>query len=437
MALAAAPLAPYPDWAESPGGSFQGDFHAFVDKYVALWENAGAQPPLLPKRYEERQQRENERHLDILINLVEKQLRGFPDSVLEQEDWHRNLLAAVRRVSTKTMGLPEAYLDILFSRDYIEVTKAFVRQARKFNTEIQFEDLGQAMRNVWVTNYLQILMDQQPALRPAIFAYSMLYPYTDNYLDRPDLSPQAKAAFNQRFGLRLAGAGLLPLEPQERQVFRLVEIIESEYSRYEFPDVYRSLLAIHRGQVRSLDQQGAACRLNMEQLLRISVEKGGASVLADGYLIDGRLNRAAADFFFGFGVLLQLQDDLQDLQPDRNSQRWTIFSRTSAAAPLDEPTSRLCRFMKSVLETTRQFSAPRFATMKELIENNCQVLMLQSIAINSSYYSHDYLQYMEPFSPLSFSCLRKLLPRLEKKQAGVMKSFRRRTKPVSIFDLLC
>jgi hypothetical protein len=416
--------------------SFREDLDGFIDRCIALWETTGTHPPQLSVRYERSQQRNNERKFDLLIDLVERQLRGFPDSVLGRDRWRRNILTSVKQICTASLGLPEVYLNILFSGEYTKVTRDFVHQARQFDPAIELADLGQAMRNVWVTNYLQMLLDLKPSLNPAVFAYSMLYPYTDNYLDRPEISPHSKAAFNRRFGLRLGGAALLPLERHEKQVFQLIEIIENKYSRSAFPEVYQSLLAIHNGQVRSLEQQGASCPLDLSRILRISIEKGGASVLADGYLIDGKLTRAEADFFFGFGVLLQLQDDLQDLQQDRCSQRWTIFSRIAEETRLDAVTSRLCHFMGSVLERSGRFSDARYATLKELIGNNCLVLMLQSIAINSSHYSRDYLRYMESFSPLSFSYLRKLRPRLEKRHAGVLASFRRRSSPISVYDLL-
>lgn len=431
MASAAVSLAP-----DRHEDTFAADLSAFIGKYTATWENAPSQIPLRAKRFDRRSQRENERHLDLLIELVERRLKVFPDSPSEQAAWRENIVTAARRMCVRPIGLPEPYLDILLSREYTEVTRDFVREARDFDPGIALTDLGQAMRNVWVTNYLQILKGRQPSLNAAIFAYSMLYPYTDNFLDRPDFSSASKAAFNRRFGLRLGGAGLLPLEPHERQIYRLVELIERRYPRREFPEVYRSLLAIHHGQVRSLEQQGAGCSLEPGQILRISVEKGGTSVLADGYLIDGRLSRAEADFFFGFGVLLQLQDDLQDLQPDRRSQRWSIFSRAESGSALEALTCRLYHFMTIVLETDGGFSGARHATLKELIASNCLILMLQSIALNSSRYGRCFLGRMENFSPLSFEYLRKLLPRLEKKHAGIMKSFRRRRNPVSVFDLI-
>ena len=84
-----------------------------------------------------------------------------------------------------------------------------------------------------------------------------------------------------------------PHNPHEAAVFRLIEKIENEYPRKDFPEIYASLLAIHAGQAKSLRQQGGLCILSPQALLQISVEKGGSSVLADSWLVAGRLNQTA------------------------------------------------------------------------------------------------------------------------------------------------
>ena len=66
-------------------------------------------------------------------------------------------------------------------------------------------------------------------LTPSIFAYSMLYPYTDNYLDDPSTSLAAKLEFSGRFRQRLEGYAIAALNEQEATIWRLVEIIEEEY----------------------------------------------------------------------------------------------------------------------------------------------------------------------------------------------------------------
>src|SRR4030067_480163 len=55
-----------------------------------------------------------------------------------------------------------------------------------------------------------------------------------------------------------------------------------------------------------------------------AVEHTG-SVLANGYLVAGRLDPADEDFCFGFGTFLQLADDLQDVAEDADCGHRTLF----------------------------------------------------------------------------------------------------------------
>jgi hypothetical protein len=172
------------------------------------------------------------------------------------------------------------------------------------------DSLWQALRNVLIGNSLQMLLDRPVALGPGLLAYSMLYPLTDNLLDDPRVPADAKRIFNERFGRRLAGLPVGASGPSDAAVFDLVARVEAEYSRAHFEDLYESLLAIHRGQVRSLAQQDDP-RLTDAEILAISCEKGGSSVLADLYLVAGRASALEERFAFGYGVFLQLLDDLQ------------------------------------------------------------------------------------------------------------------------------
>jgi hypothetical protein len=98
---------------------------------------------------------------------------------------------------------------------------------------------------------------------------------------------------------------------------RLIRMIEEEYPRPIFPDVHASLRAIHRAQIESLRLHDAPDHDYESELLPLTITKGGTSVLADGYLVTGDLSSSHAEAVFGYGVLLQLIDDLQDVDEDR------------------------------------------------------------------------------------------------------------------------
>jgi hypothetical protein len=75
-------------------------------------------------------------------------------------------------------------------------------------------------------------------------------------------------------------------------------MIESEYTRTAYPGVYESPLAIHRAQEKSLRQQIRERGRAEPEIRDLSVEKGGASVLADEYLAKGWLTQEEPEFAF-------------------------------------------------------------------------------------------------------------------------------------------
>ena len=419
-----------------PVERFEVDLQGFVEHYKALWQGAAMVTPSSTMRYTAEAQRKNEVATDTLIGSMERELPKYPNGEKAQTNWRTRLFQSFRRIGTESFRFPDRHFDIIFSPDYFEATRAFARQTRAFNAHLEAGALAQAMRNVWVMNCLQLFVGRRPALSPSIFAYSMLYPYTDNPLDHPHMSRAAKETTCLRLALRLSGQPLLPRDAHEAAVWRLVAMIEEEYPRDIFPAVYSSLLAIHAAQVKSLNQQRRSLIPDVPALLAISIEKGGASVLADGWLAAGSLCRAEAEFTFGFGVMLQLLDDLQDLRDDRNAGHWTLFTSTATHETLDGLTSRLWHFMHGVLESNGCFADPQGLELRDLIRRNSITLMLRAIAENAELYSGDYLQHMEQYSPLSFAFLNERRREIEAKFARIWPVLARKRNLTSIFDLL-
>jgi hypothetical protein len=161
------------------------------------------------------------------------------------------------------------------------------------------------------------------------------------------------------------------------------------------------LLAIHHAQEKSLQQQRAP-GISNTNILRLSFAKGGASVLADAFLATGSLNEAEMRFAFGWGVLLQLGDDLQDLESDRERGFHTVFSRAATQGPLDELTTRTLNFASRVIES--MCALPNGAEhLKELLRKNSISLLVAAAGEYSELYSETYLRELERYSPLRFA----------------------------------
>ncbi|NLG27821.1 MAG: hypothetical protein GX557_07900 [Chloroflexi bacterium] len=234
-------------------------------------------------------------------------------------------MAAFAAFAHEALGFEAAQLATL-ERGFMPALAAFAEAARRFDPTLSGADIFQAGRNVSILNSLQLMLGLPVALTPSITAYSLLYPYTDNYLDDPAIPATTKVAFNGRLRRRLQGEALQPANAHEQAVWALVAMIEGQYPRDACPAVYASLLAIQRAQERSVALLREPVSPYEVDVLGITLEKGGASVLADGYLVAGTLSPAQEELLFGWGAFLQLADDLQDVNSDAHDGLATVFA---------------------------------------------------------------------------------------------------------------
>ncbi|HKJ40464.1 MAG TPA: hypothetical protein VKA27_00170 [Sunxiuqinia sp.] len=296
-------------------------------------------------------------------------------------------------------------LDLMFSPEMMQSTRQFVKKAKAFGSELSIASIFQACRNVWIMNGLQLVLGKPVQLTPAIFAYSMLYPYTDNFVDDPLVGRDEKLAFSQRFASRLVGEAVLPENEHERQIYRLVAMIEGQYDRSHFPGVYQALLGIHRAQTQSMTLLNNE-QLSQEQALTICIEKGGTSVLADGFLIAGQLNEQQQQFLFGYGAYLQLLDDIQDVKEDLNDGLMTAFSIAARQQPMDAVIGKTFNFGAQILNDSRPVIQRVSLDFEGLLQKSILLFLIESVAIDNQYYSKHFQQRLEKLSPLSFRYIR-------------------------------
>jgi hypothetical protein len=239
---------------------------------------------------------------------------------------------------------------------------------------------------------------------PSVFAYSMIYPYSDNYLDDPEITNHEKQLFSERFNKRLHGDPQKPENFTEEQLFKLVGMFEEEFSRKEFSKVYESLYAIQTGQTNSLELI-ASNRLSDEKIKNICFEKGGASVLADGYLVAGKLNRQQEQALFGYGIYLQLLDDIQDVKEDSLAFTKTMFS-CLPEQNLGKFVNKTIHFGRKALGEMRCFAGIKNDDFLDLMNRSIETMIIESVGLNNSWYESHYLERLENFSPLHFAFVR-------------------------------
>ena len=200
-------------------------------------------------------------------------------------------------------------------------------------------------------------------------------------------------------------------------------IIEGEFERGAAPEVYESLLRIHRAQVNSLRllrRGGPSEGVDVHGLV---FEKGGASVLADGYLAAGTLSAPQAEFVFAWGVLLQLADDLQDVLQDCRDGARTLFSEAASREPLDALTSRALQFGGRVMAMMRGVAAPGCQALEELMERSSASMFVRSVGDAAELYSPAYVEAVEKRSPFRFEFLRARRKQFEKRSPLVLRLF--------------
>jgi hypothetical protein len=181
-------------------------------------------------------------------------------------------------------------------------------------------------------------------------------------------------------------------------------MIESQFPRRRYPWVFASLLAIHDAQLRSLELLAAPTPPSPRTMIEIAVEKGGTSVLADGYLVTGSLTPRQAECIFGLGVFLQLRDDLEDVNDDAAVGLMTVFS-AHRAGRLDEPTARALGIGAAVLERLDCFDSAQAAPVRDIMARSLQLTLADAAASFPALYGAPYLHALERRSPFRFACL--------------------------------
>ena len=297
----------------------------------------------------------------------------------------------------------------------MDSTRMFVEKVKEFDPSLKTEEIYQALRNVWIMNSLQIYLNLDVKYLDSIFAYSMIYPYIDNYLDSPSESIEEKLSFLKKLKDWLEGQDVPFGNSQEEKIYRLIKMVEKQYDRRSFPGVYQSLLSIFNAQLKSLAQQRNECLPLEIDILDLSFEKGGTSVLADGFLVNGLLDDRQADFCFGFGVFLQLADDIQDINEDRENNHATIFSQAAGKYDLDKLANKLFNFIAEVVDLKLDKKAANENTLGELIIKNCYFLVMEALGRNDAYYSKAYIRKIQRYFPVRFAVLKKLRREIEKK----------------------
>jgi hypothetical protein len=245
------------------------------------------------------------------------------------------------RLWNETLNVPSLKDESLYGiyQSMGRITVEFLDKGQRYDPTISYEELFKAGRTVWFMIAFQMQLNLPLTLTDSIFGYNMLYPYTDDLVDCNDVTKQAKKDFARIFHERLligestydpksvfngkqSDVNELNIPPSLQaqanrvvKIFDMVKFIENDWKRGgEYEGVYMGLATIHESQMKSTLQHAKPeedYAPTMTQIEQISAEKGGASLIAAGFLIEGRISRAKMAYLEYLGFGLQLLDDLQ------------------------------------------------------------------------------------------------------------------------------
>ena len=404
--------------------------------FVTAWETADLDAAPGGPEFAAESHARNEAELSAFVDVLEREAPGLRRRKRDGDAVEARMFSAFTRLATHALGWERRHLEGPLAAPFRDALRAFPVHARGFDPSLTAADIYQAARNALTLHCLQGLLGVRVEHTPALLAYSLLYPYTDNLLDDPRLGSAAKLAFGRRLGERLRGGEVTPAGDCERRIFALVAMIERQFPRARFPRVFDSLLAIHDAQVRSLALISDR-PLDARTLIEVAVEKGGTSVLADGYLVSGSLRQEQAECIFGLGVFLQLRDDLEDLQDDAAAGVATVFSSCNGSG-LDEPTARALAVGQAVLERLACFDEPQAAPIREIMTRSLQLTIIDAAASYPSLYSDRGLRALERRSPFRFGRLaseRRRLSRAKGSFTGLLERWLDdSTRPTGLLD---
>lgn len=363
------------------------------------------------------------RHKDKSLVAIDQKLRFTLKSYMKvaNTDLIESMLDDVREFAQSTLEMPRSAVDEIFVEDHIKHSETFIKRAREIEPDLNREGIFQALRNVWVMQSMQMYFGLEVNLTDAVFAYSMLYPLTDNLLDDPSISHEEKKAFNKRFAQKIMTGEMIAENERELKVYHMIDLIEGDWPRNQYPKVYESLMGILLGQHDSLYQQDMKSLFDRD-LLAITFYKGGTSVLADAYLVKGELSEQEEKFAFVYGVILQLADDLQDIKSDLKQNHYTMMNIQGTFGHLDIIFNKYMNLIDYFMSSLYQQEHPGQIALKQLTHESIQLLIFEAIMKSKSYVSPELYKKVCRGSHFSSRIYKKVERSFNRNLNGILES---------------
>lgn len=381
------------------------------EQIIPNWNSMPNTFPEFLQVFSQEEKTSNEKLLDRIIPELRKSLQDFPqNSSKEQIKKVRNQINKV--IDKENILHIKEYISNELLTEFEENAECFLERAKTFDENLPMESIWQAMRNYLIYAIIVNLQREHQNCQDTILGYSLLYPYTDNYIDELHRKDIDKNSYNDLIRKTLSGKDICPKNDYEEKTKQLIKLVLDHYSNYacKQKEASRMLLLMLEAQEKSICQihRFGTKRLTTKEILRISTYKGGLSVLLD-YLFSIDFNVSSITdeeiyFYLSFGLILQLADDLQDITEDRKKHSQTLITICRYKRKLESTVNRLLHFTHGCIIG---FS-PKNPELHTFMLQNCQLMILAAVSQNAKYFSRSYLEKIEPHLPFSISYIKKL-----------------------------
>ena len=375
------------EWEKQPEA-----FPVFLEKHPEIFPAVG-----------DMQKKENEALIEEFSARMQKKAEQRPEGKEGLKQWEQEMEQELKCFlkKEKMLSLSEWINPVLF-HEFEKETKHFIDRVRGFDADLNAGQIWQAMRNYFIyAMIVEMQGERQNAANP-ILAYSLLYPYTDNYIDDKTTTKKEKDRYNRMIARKLKGEPVLAQSALEEKTCRLLDMIGDAYEGEAKKKVIGTLLQLLEAQNYSIRQQKAG--ISEDEILGISIWKGSTSVLADYLFATQDWREKEEGFYLRFGFLLQLVDDLQDMEEDKKEGSHTLMIKAAEQKRLEGQVNRLLWF---IWDTVRAFE-PRNPGLKGFVLKNCVEITLLSVAMSAQHFLKEYIKALEPYLPLSVEFIKKM-----------------------------
>ena len=359
---------------------------------------------------------ENEAYAASVLAQMKDQLQSFPRLSFRRKSWRKKTLAYIQKIlAEETIMNIHQVLSPVSRQAFLSELTVFWQNVRQFAPELASDGIGQAIRNYTVYMMFVEMHSLEHSFYLPAYGYSMLYPFTDNYIDSAEYTSSQKKAYNRLIREKLEGKPVSPDSTYGKKTCELLSAAmlerSSEDSQERKSCLSQLLLLMLDAQEQSLAQMQdttepttPATTLTQDECLNISLYKGGISVLTDRYYVNLPLSDQDLKFYFGFGFFLQLADDLQDIAEDSQLLRSTLFTLNKGTDAHEKLVNRILHYVNQLFAS---FSEEKNQSFRDFVCYSSCLLIIYSAAGSRDFFSEEYLTRLEAFCPVRFSFLEK------------------------------